>query len=270
MLAIDETAADLSHFHGAYFDGPLEPRREQQREDVHHRIDAELRTIGLTHFSQAISHRIALIEVLAACFNNHSRIVRRICLKVMDRIADTLEPQLRSQVDADSKRDMSIAAYLHDIGKSGPFGASQETQAAIVKLYAVETVPDPEQTIAETARENFSVEESQSLLGRLASCGVCPTDTMRAFWDCHGYWTRDILEADSEDIPIRARVIAGSHHMDRGIDPYRFSSDQYVDILENRILMAVDKYQAAVARRRKSHHEAMEVIKRILSPKVRN
>jgi hypothetical protein len=90
---------------------------------------------------------------------------------------------------------------------------------------------------------------------------------MRAFWDRHGYWTHDILEDDSEDIPVRARVIAGSHHVDRGIDPYEFSSDDYVDMLENRILIAVDKYQAAVARSQKTHGEAMEMITGILSSK---
>ena len=208
-----------------------------------------------------------LIEVLAARFNNDSRMIRRICLEVLDRIASILEPELQSKLDADSRRDMSIAAYLHDIGKSGPFDASQATQEAIVKLYAVENVADPDQTIAETARANFSSEEAESILERLGSCGMRSTDTMRAFWDRHGYWTHDILEADSEDIPVRARVIAGSHHVDRGIDPYEFSSDEYVDMLENRILMAVDKYQAAIARSQKTHGEAMEIIKRILSPK---
>ena len=165
---------------------------------------------------------------------------------------------------------MSIAAYLHDIGKSGPFDASQETQEAILKLYAVENVADPNQTIAETARANFSSEEAESILAHLGSCGIRSTDTMRAFWDRHGYWTHDILEADSEDIPVRARVIAGSHHMDRGIDPYEFSSDEYVDVLQNRILMAVDKYQAAVARSQKTHDEAMDMIKSILFPKYGN
>ena len=244
--------------------------KEHEREEVHDRIDAELHTVGLKHFSKAIAHRMELIEVLAARFNNDSRMIRRICLSVMDRIAGTLEPELQSKLDADSNRDMSIAAYLHDIGKSGPFDASQETQEAIVKLYAVENIADPNQTIAETARANFSSEEAESILRRLASCGIRSTDTMRAFWDRHGYWTHDILEADSEDIPVRARVIAGSHHMDRGIDPYEFSSDEYVDMLQNRILMAVDKYQAAVARGQKTHDEAMEMIKRILFPKYGN
>ena len=55
--------------------------------------------------------------------------------------------------------------------------------------------------------------------------------------------------------------------MDRGIDPYEFASGDYVATLENRILMAVDKYQAAVARGRKTHREAMDLIKKILSPK---
>jgi hypothetical protein len=245
---------------------PLELKHED-REEVQAKIDAELHMVGLEHFSDAIAQRMKLIEVLAARFNNDSRIIRRVCLDVLDRVASTLEPECRSTLDAESKRDMSIAAYLHDIGKSGPFDASQESQEAIVKLYAVENVADPDQTIAETVRTNFSSDEATSILEHLGSCGMCSTDAMRAFWDRHGYWTHDILEADSEDIPSRARVVAGSHHMDRGIDPYGFSSGDYVVMLENRILMAVDKYQAAVARGQKTHGDAMDVIKGILSPK---
>jgi hypothetical protein len=254
MLVIDESAADRPDLQGAYF-------------EVHDRIDAELHTVGLQHFGEAIAQRMELIEVLAARFNDDSRMIRRLCLEVLDRIASILEPELQSKLDADSRRDMSIAAYLHDIGKSGPFDAPQSTQEAIVKLYAVENVADPHQTIAETVRTNFSSDEAKSILEHLGSSGMCSTDTIRAFWDRHGYWTHDILEADSEDIPIRARVVAGSHHMDRGIDPYKFSSGDYVAMLENRILMAVDKYQAAVARGQKTHGEAMDVIKKILSPK---
>ena len=221
---------------------------EHERQEVRDSIDAELHTVGLQHFSEAIAQRMELIEVLAAQFNYDSRMIRRICLEVLDRIASALEPELQSKLDADSRRDMSIAAYLHDIGKSGPFDASQNTQEAIVKLYAVENVAHPDQTIAETVRANFSFEEAASMLKHLGSCGMRSTDTMRAFWDRHGYWTHDILEADPEDIPVRARVIAGSHHMDRGIDPYDVPSDEYVDMVESRILMAVDKYQAAVIR----------------------
>ena len=240
---------------------------EQERQEAHDSIDAELHTAGLQHFSEAIAQRMELIEVLAAQFNNDSRMIRRICLEVLNRIASTPEPELQSKLDPHSRRDMSIAAYLHDIGKSGPFEASQDAQEAIVKLYAVENVADPDQTIAETVRANFSFEEAASILKHLGSCGMRSTDTMRAFWDRHGYWTHDILEADSEDIPVRARVIAGSHHTDRGIDPYDVSSDENLDMVESRILMAVDKYQAAVTRSQKTHDEAMGIIKRILFPK---
>jgi hypothetical protein len=136
---------------------------------------------------------------------------------------------------------MSIAAYLHDIGKAGPFDASPETQAAIVKLYAVENIANPDQPIAETVRANFSLEVAASMFTHLGACGLRSTDTMRAFWDRHGYWIHDILEADSDDVPVRARVIAGSHHTDRGIDPYDISGGEHMDMVENRILLAVDK-----------------------------
>jgi hypothetical protein len=243
---------------------------EQERQDVHDKIDAELHTIGLQRFGAAIAQRMELIEVLAARFNNDSRMIRGMCLEVLDRIARILEHELQSKLDADSRRDMSIAAYLHDIGKSGPFDAPQAIQEAIVKLYAVENIADPNQTIAETAHTNFSSEDAESMLKRLRLCGLRSDDTMRAFWDRHGCWTHDILEADWEGIPARARVIAGSHHMDRGIDPYGFSSEEYVDMLEIRILIAVDKYQAAVARSQKTHADAMDMIKEILSPKYEN
>jgi hypothetical protein len=165
---------------------------------------------------------------------------------------------------------MSIAAYLHDIGKSGPFDASQGAREAVVKLYAVENLSDPDQTVAETVRANFSLEETERILVHLGSCGVHSAATMRTFWDRHAFWTHDILEADSEHIPARARVIAGSHHLDRGIDPYDCSHSQHADMCESKILMAVDKYQAAVARGRRTHDDAMDFVKRILSPKYGN
>jgi len=266
MLIINESVADLPELQGAR----RVDVKGKERAAVHEKIDAELHMVGLEHFSETTAQRMMLLEVLAAHFNDDSRTIRRVCLKVMDRMANTLEPELRSTLDAESKRDMSIAAYLHDIGKSGPFGASQESQEATVKLYAVQNVADPDQTIARTVCMNFSSGEAKSILEHLGSCGMRVTDTMRAFWDRHGYWTHDILEADSEDIPSRARVVAGSHHMDRGIDPYGFSSADYTAVLENRILMAVDKYQAAVARGRKTHGEAIDLVTRIHSPKYKD
>ena len=149
-------------------------RMKEIMRDAHDRIDAELHTVGLQRFGAAIALRMELIEVLAARFNNDSRTIRRICLAVLDRMA-TVDPGLQCKLDEDSRRDMSIAAYLHDIGKSGPFDAPQATQEAILKLYAVENVADPQQTIAETARTNFSSEHAESMLERLGSCGCIHT-----------------------------------------------------------------------------------------------
>ena len=82
--------------------------REQERQEVHDKIDVELHTVGLQHFGAAIAQRMALIEVLAARFNNDSRTIRRICLEVLDRVARILGPELQSKLDPDSRRDMSI------------------------------------------------------------------------------------------------------------------------------------------------------------------
>jgi len=86
----------------------LREAREQQRQEVHDKIDVELHTVGLQHFGAAIAQRMELIEVLAARFNNDSRTIRRICLEVLDRVARILGPELQSKLDPDSRRDMSI------------------------------------------------------------------------------------------------------------------------------------------------------------------
>ena len=84
MLAIDESVADRADLQGAYV-------------EVHDRIDAELHTAGLQHFGEAIAQRMELIEVLAARFNNDSRMIRRMSLEVLDRIASGLELHLSSR-----------------------------------------------------------------------------------------------------------------------------------------------------------------------------
>ena len=73
-------------------------RKEQERQEVHDKIDAELHTVGLQHFGEAIAQRMELIEVLAARFNNDSRMIRRICLEVLDRIAQ--HPRTRASIQA--------------------------------------------------------------------------------------------------------------------------------------------------------------------------
>ena len=125
MRVIDESVADRRDLQGAYFDGSLDllrelavhdrpsrietgalpgqspskrlEAREQEPQEVHEKIDAELHTVGLQHFGEAIAQRMELIEMLAARFNNDSRMIRRICLEVLDRIASILEPELQIQ-----------------------------------------------------------------------------------------------------------------------------------------------------------------------------
>ena len=150
-------------------------RMKEIMRDVHDRIDAELHTVGLQRFGAAIAHRMELIEVLAARFNNDSRTIRRICLEVLDRIA-TVDPELQSHLDADSRRDMSIAAYLHDIGKSGPFDAPQATQEAIVKLYAVENVADPGRRLPRR-RARTSLPRTQRAYSSVLAHAACDRPT---------------------------------------------------------------------------------------------
>ena len=85
--------------------------REQEREEVHDKIDAELHTVGLQRFGQAIAQSMELIEVLAARFNNDSRMIRRICLEVLDRIASRSRTVRLATLTIDPARPRVPSAY---------------------------------------------------------------------------------------------------------------------------------------------------------------
>lgn len=170
-----------------------------------------------------------------------------------------------------------IAALVHDIGKSGPASANASEQEAVVRLFAAENINDPAMPVGQAIALCFEPAETPRLQVLLEHCGITADMTMREFWDKHAYWTKDILEQHPEGIAERTRIIAASHHIDRGINPYHIketgavaeakaigASEYYLDALHGKLLLAVDKYQASIRRSGRNHDEALAVIKRIL------
>jgi len=98
------------------------------------------------------------------------------------------------------------------------------------------------------------------------------------FYDKHAYWTKEILDRYSNVIDKETRTIAASHHLDRGIDPYKIKPKDPEDLKDawkvsnNEVkfsillLMAMDKYQAFIVRSKKSHGEAIKLLKDALRP----
>lgn len=170
-----------------------------------------------------------------------------------------------------------IAALVHDIGKSGPASANAAEQEAVIRLFAAENINDPDMPVGQVIALYFDPAEAPQLQALLEHCGITAAMTMREFWDKHAYWTKDILEQHPEGTTERIRIIAASHHIDRGINPYHIketdsaaetraigASEYYLDALHGKILSAVDKYQASVRRSGRSHDEALTVVKQML------
>lgn len=176
------------------------------------------------------------------------------------------------QLSPKQKQDGLLAAFLHDIGKSGPLSADLVRQLCIIKLFSLKNL-NPKQSVGETVRIHFPDDYEQITEG-LLMMGIREDSTMRNFWDKHVWWTHDILSKYPEVIGDKVNLIASSHHINVGINPCMVPEDEipyesevigalenYIDFLEERILMVVDKYQAVLVRGQVSHDGAMDYLK---------
>jgi hypothetical protein len=258
-----------------------DPQIEQQVEDqeLERRVIDSLEQAGLKErLDKSIIDRLVLLEKHSK-FNQDSRMIER----GMDNLIGYLSqehPDLGRM--SEHRSEARVAAILHDIGKSGPVHATPEEQLAVIKLYAAEQMKDPQQTVEEIVRNNFE-SEAESMLDKLAACGVRQEMSMRHFWDLHGYWTKDILESGTKELSSRTKLIAASHHIVRGINPYNVPDqdipdearmvgalEDYIDIVEERALVAIDQYQASIRRAGSDHEKAIGWVRKNIAEKFDN
>jgi len=171
-----------------------------------------------------------------------------------------------------------LAALIHDIGKSGPAGATPEQQLAVVKLYAVESMGIAEKSIKSIVAETF--EDADQMILRLKECGVDVSLPMSAFWDMHITWGYDILKEYKDALPLEAITIAGMHHAYKGLNSRTYnplidgipeveipSTDMMeraslLGILEEYLLVVVfDNYEAFVHRGGLKPKDAIEGVR---------
>jgi hypothetical protein len=238
-------------------------------EEIRKRIESEMHELGLEDCPEDIVERFVLIEEHSK-FNQDSRMIREGFSNVMDAINSKYAEE--AKMTEKHKKEGELAAYLHDIGKSSSSEESQN-QIAIIKLFSAESIRDENQMVSEAVSSTYP-EEKDEMMSQLKEAGVDGSLTMREFWNMHAGWTREILDRHSDVLSERVRLIAASHHIDRGINPYHVeeglipdeskiigSLEYYADFLEERALMALDKYQAAIFRGGASHDSAMEYLR---------
>jgi hypothetical protein len=237
----------------------------ENKEVIHQRIKNELEELGLSECPEEIIERFVLIEQYSV-FNQDARMIREAFGNVIDYISSGNGNNKPSE---DQRRDGELAAYLHDIGKTSS-KEERACQIATIKLFSVENIKNGDQTVLEVI-ENYLSDEKEWMLLALSNAGVSGEMTMREFWDKHAFWTKEILEKYPGIISERVKLISASHHIDHDINPCGVEEDmipeesriigsleKYIDLLEERVLIALDKYQAAMFRpKEKPTHEVV-------------
>ena len=124
----------------------------------------------------------------------------------MDRIASILEAELQSKFDEDSRRDTSMAAYPSGNRDRPTHRRKPKKQSSNCTLWRMS--PHPDQTIAETARmasrpRSKKHPQASRVMWHVFKRTIAHSGIAMGL-------DHDILEADSEDIPVRARIVAGA------------------------------------------------------------
>lgn len=213
-----------------------------------------------------------LVELEATPFNNDSRAIRTVSLEMARHLAES-RPELA--LSEGELKNLSLACLLHDVGKSGPADASLEARKTIQELYTLgrksggrgELKVPPGTPVGKVIREMWPG-EAEARLEHLKGAGKASIETMRDFWDAHGYWSCEILERYPKGLNDRVLDIVASHHILEGVNPKKLrdapvesllidAGESYVEFM----LIVADKYEAAIVRGGKSHKEAVEFIR---------
>ena len=216
---------------------------------IRQKIQAELAELGIPECPPEIINHLILLEKNSN-FNDDSR-------SIIEGIKNVLELETSFKLRPIEKQRVILATYLSDIGKSHSL--------EVTKLFSVENIEDENQTVGETLQTYFPVEKEE-MIANLRNVGVNSDMSMREFWDKHASWTKIILDKYTHLFDKETRIIAASHHLDHGINPYEINVNDIEQISNGEkfsifLLMALDKYQALRRRSKKNHKEAMESLK---------
>lgn len=190
------------------------------------------------------------------------------CTRIVGLAAAVFEHYDRHKPDASfssiEKRIVVVGSVFADIGKTGPLNADADSQRLIVEMFSVEGVRDDKQSVAQFFHHYFAPDAKQRT-ERFRQLGLDPDMTMRSFWNLHTSWTFDI--ARDGGVPKEAVAAAATHHMLDNINPDAIvaaDGSYVIDFGENvrfdrpeKLVILLDKYDAAVRRGKRTHHDAM-------------
>lgn len=175
------------------------------------------------------------------------------------------------------RQTVVLACLFSDVGKSGPEAADADARRLVAELFAVENVRDDTQSVATFLAAHFPV-DAERRVARFVALGLDPTMSIRQFWNLHSGWTLAIAEAAG--LPPEAVAAAATHHLIDDVNPEsivgddnrftrRFGDNSAFDRAE-KLVIVLDKYDAARRRGRRTHDEAIAWLLERLSKSERS
>jgi hypothetical protein len=247
--------------------------------------------LGYEQISENIAFRLSLLSVAFERRNSHFQDAMEIA-----EIIDNLVPDELSDNEVNELRAVSL---VHDIGKTGPAGSTEEEQLAFMTMFnldfeygkehngfmpgelsiekALALKVEEGEVGAERAEEIKDMIDSASVKqGRVtAETKVSRKTLMRDFWSAHVYWTYDVLKGE-ENLSENFVNTAASHHLLDGHDPARIGfegitsemaalemADKY-QAYRIRLMLA-DRYQAYRRRGARTHEETIVIMRERLN-----
>lgn len=142
------------------------------------------------------------------------------------------------------------AAILHDLGKTGPAGATPEEQKTFIRLFSF-FEPDYEAgknfknlSIQAAIERHAPPEEREEMLASLPGLGLSPEQTMSEVFGRHVDYTYQILKS-VPNVDPEVVFLAASHHRGLRNYPYQLGDDELATLLPHDEIRARELDEAA-------------------------
>jgi hypothetical protein len=170
------------------------------------------------------------------------------------------------------QRTVIIGGLFSDIGKTGPAAAAPALQRVITEIFGVENVPTPSMALADFLHRYFP-RDARERARALEQAGIALAQPMRELWNRHSVWTLEIIDHDG--VPAEAVAAAATHHLLENVNPdaivaedgrfTRYFGSNYAFDRPEKLVIVLDKYDAARRRAGRSHREAVAFLRALVT-----